>query len=67
MLFANSWEVWHYFASTDSAPFQINQVAGKRIKQLDLKKCNIGVELETQIDRLLMARKFDEEDLLNPA
>jgi hypothetical protein len=42
-------------------------VAGKRIKQLDLKKCNIGVELENQIDRLLMARKFDEEDLLNQA
>lgn len=43
------------------------QVAGKRIKELDLKKCNIGVELEAKIEQLLLSRSFDEEDLfLNP-
>lgn len=43
------------------------QVAGKRIKELDLKKCNIGAELEAKIEQLLLARSFDEEDLfLNP-
>ena len=42
-------------------------LAKKKMRELNIKKCGIGPELEAKFEGLLQARKFDEEDLfLNP-
>ena len=42
-------------------------VTKKKMKELNVKNCGFGAELEAKFEGLLMARKFDEEDLfLNP-
>lgn len=38
-------------------------LAKKKMKELNVKKCNFGTELEAKFEALMMARKFDEEDL----
>jgi hypothetical protein len=38
-------------------------LAKKKMKELNVKRCGFGAELEARFEGLLMARKFDEEDL----